>query len=149
MYYHFADKKELFKAVFDSLLIEMNNLILNYPYQGISSIDDLVDGCVAYLKVFTDEVFARIVLIDAPHVLGIDYCRSRDAETCYKALLDGIAAIVKDPETSLLLTDFLSGALDTYALRIALSKQRDNTFDLYSRSFKKIFYKIFTDLSPS
>jgi AcrR family transcriptional regulator len=136
LYHHFADKKDLFKAVYDSLCFEIADRITNYPYKEENPIDDLIDGCSAYLELFIDQAFAQIVLIDAPHVLGMEYCRSKDSDTAYKALYEGVR-LIKRNQQDLLVTDFLSGALDTYALKIATSKDRKKTFKLYNSSFKE------------
>ena len=142
LYHHFADKKEIFKAVYDALYQEVAERIAGYPYKRQSPAEDLIDGCIAYLQIFTDQAFAQIMLIDAPHVLGMDYCRSRDAETAYKALYEGVKSTVKDKKQSVFIADFLSGALDTYALRIAMAPKRKHAFDVYKDSFRALAQRI-------
>lgn len=135
LYHHFPDKMSLFRAVYDDLAQKVGQRIAEYPYAGKSASQDLIEGCVAYLNVFTDPTFARIMLIDAPNVLGVEYCQSRDAETAYKALHEGVKGIVGDPSRALLVTDFLSGALDSYAIRIATATDREQVCAMYSGGF--------------
>lgn len=147
LYHHFLDKNAIFKAVYDDLSQTVLDLIQNYPYKGNQLIENLIDGCVVYLEAFTDHKFAQIVLIDAPYVLGLDYCRSKDAETVYKALHSGVHHIVKDDKKTRLVVDFLSGALDTYALRIALSNDRQKMFTVYASGFRHLAKGILEDRS--
>lgn len=138
LYHHFPDKLTLFRAVYDDLVQQMAERIAAPPCEGKTATDDLIHGCIAYLQVFTDQTFARIMLIDAPNVLGNTYCQSRDAETAYKALHEGVTEIVADPKQALLLTDFLSGALDSYAMKIATADNRGQACEKYSTGFQHL-----------
>ena len=143
LYHHFKDKQEIFKNVYDDLSQQLAEKINNYPYSGKDPLKDLLEGCTVYLSIFTNQTFAQIMLIDGPQVLGIEYCRSRDFETAYKALNEGILEIVGNKQKAQMLTDFLSGALDTYALRIARSKNKKKAFNEISNAFLKLAAKLF------
>jgi len=138
LYHHFPDKLALFRAVYDDLAQQISERIAEYPYERKDVAGDLIQGCIAYLQVFIDEAFARIMLIDAPNVLGAAYCQSRDTETAYKALHEGVGEIVSDASEVLLVTDFLSGALDSYAMRIATAENRDQAYERYSDGFQRL-----------
>ena len=142
LYNHFPHKSDLFKAVYDTLWEEMSKTLSQYPYKEKCLIQDLIDGCCAYMSQFTKQTFAQIILIDAPHILGIDYCRSRDSETAYKALHEGILEITKKKDQALLIADYLSGALDTFALRIATSQNRKTAYKKYATAFEEFTHKI-------
>jgi len=72
LYHHFADKEALFAAAFEEVEVETNVRIL----QAVES-DGTADpiaamqlGAAAFLDVCTEPEMARIMLLDAPSVLG-------------------------------------------------------------------------------
>jgi len=72
LYHHFADKEALFAAAFEEVEVETNVRIL----QAVES-DGTADpiaamqlGAAAFLDVYTQPEMARIMLLDAPSVLG-------------------------------------------------------------------------------
>lgn len=142
LYHHFKDKTELFRAVYDALGEEVAEQLETYPYSGKDSASDLVAGCLLYLEIFTRADFARILLIDGPTVLGLDYCRSRDAETAFKALEEGLAVFNLASIETGLLADFLAGAMDSLALRIALSSDREAAYRQRAPGFERLVRKI-------
>jgi AcrR family transcriptional regulator len=70
LYHHFADKKDLFRAVHEQVEGELVEAI----GQRIGAIEDpwelLVTGVGVFLDECADPVFMRISLLDAPAVLG-------------------------------------------------------------------------------
>ncbi len=143
LYHHFPDKKALFQAVYDQQCQVISDRVGGYPYEGIDPPKELVKGCLEYLRFFKDPAFARIILMDAPNVLGMEYCRSRDAETAYKELYDGIHDFTPDAERAMLTTDFLSGAMDFYAERIAISSNPNEAYETYAAAFEEFANKVF------
>jgi len=137
LYHHFSDKKAIFQAVYDKLCQDIATQLSDYPYTSENGVENLIEGCIAYLKVFTDQTFARIILVDGPGVLGMEYCRSKDAETAYKSLYEGVSIFLNNPEDVELLTDYLSGAMDTFALKIAMAENRQQTFEVNSQAFAR------------
>jgi AcrR family transcriptional regulator len=138
LYHHFPDKKALFQAVYDQLSQEIGEIIAANSHHGNTPIEELINGCVVYLEIFADQAFAQVVLIDGPNVLGMDYYRGSDSETSYSALAEGVADFVEDPVRVRLLADFLSGALDTYALRIAMADDREQAVGEYTEAFREL-----------
>jgi hypothetical protein len=53
-----------------------------------------------------------------------------------------VKIIIKDKKQTVFVADFLSGALDTYALRIAMSSKRKKAFELYKDSFRALAQRI-------
>ncbi|MDX1738035.1 MAG: TetR/AcrR family transcriptional regulator [Alphaproteobacteria bacterium] len=145
LYHHFEDKVEIFRAVYDSLGQRIGEIVESYAQNNGDIRHDLIEGCVAYLKVFTDKTFAQIILIDGPNVLGLDYCRAVDEESAYAALLYGVEQVKTSSMEAVYIADLLSGTLDTYALRIALSENRDLTFDNYADAFRQLADKVLDD----
>ena len=79
LYYHFDDKKDLFRAVHEELEIDLVASI----GARIAGVEDpwelLVRGIRAFLDACTDPALIRIALIDAPVVLGWEEWREVDA----------------------------------------------------------------------
>ena len=79
LYHHFADKRDLFRAVYEQVEAELVASI----GERMSGIEDpwelFVTGLRAFLDACTDRALIRIALLDAPVVLGWDEWREIDA----------------------------------------------------------------------
>ncbi len=79
LYHHFADKEDLFRAVFEQVEEE---LVASIGAQ-MAAVDDpwelLVTGLRAFLDACLDPAIIRISLLDAPVVLGWEEWRGIDA----------------------------------------------------------------------
>jgi AcrR family transcriptional regulator len=94
LYHHFDSKEALFEAVFEA--VETN--VGHETVAASAGIDDPVEalraGCLAWVRMAADPVIGRVVIIDAPAVLGWD--RWREIESRYglgllKVALQGVA----------------------------------------------------------
>ena len=72
LYHHFEDKKDLFRAVHEELEAELAQTIGAQLAAGelTSAVELLRTGVRTFLDACTDRAVARIVLVDAPSVLG-------------------------------------------------------------------------------
>ncbi len=95
LYHHFKDKQDLFKAV---LLDEEKRLAAattaaaarqSNPWQALSA------GCNAFLNECLDPAVQRIVLIDAPAVLGWEAYRQIDADYFLAGVISSIQAAIE------------------------------------------------------
>ena len=62
LYYHFEDKKALFKAVYSEVLEEMASTMRNAVSDNTDPWDALVAGCLAVLDTFTKKECRRIII---------------------------------------------------------------------------------------
>ncbi|HEX2071640.1 MAG TPA: TetR/AcrR family transcriptional regulator [Thermoleophilaceae bacterium] len=79
LYHHFADKKDLFRAVHEQIEGEVMEAIA--AQMADAEADPyalLVIGTRAYLDVCTDPAITRVTLVDAPSVLGWEEWREID-----------------------------------------------------------------------
>lgn len=124
LYHHFRDKEELFQAVFEDAergLVETVRTAANSaqtdPWQGF------LVGCQAFLDACLEPAVQRIVLLDAPSVLGWETWRRVDAEyglgLVRHSLQAAIAARYIDPLPVEPLAHIILGALNEAALLIA------------------------------
>jgi AcrR family transcriptional regulator len=102
LYHHFADKRDLFRAVHEQMEAEVVERIQGQlAASGAGGpIEALQAGVRSYLDACADPSFARITLVDAPAVLGWEEWRRIDEEHALRLILLG-----------------LEGAMDAGALR--------------------------------
>jgi AcrR family transcriptional regulator len=70
LYYHFEDKRDLFRAVFAEVDAELVQGIARVALEQEDPWDQLVTGCDAFLDSCVEPATQRIVFLDAPSVLG-------------------------------------------------------------------------------
>jgi len=70
LYHHFANKQQLFVAVVEATEAELTERIAIAGMNGHTARDQLQLGCEAFLDAAMDPAVRRILLLDAPAVLG-------------------------------------------------------------------------------
>ena len=70
MYHHFADKSALFEAVCDLLTAQAVPCIEAASARAQGPLDALVRGSIAWVGFVTRDDVRKILLVDAPTVLG-------------------------------------------------------------------------------
>jgi len=127
LYHHFADKEDLFRAVFDQVQADLA------AASTVNERDDALDLLTAALQQFLDTSadnadVQQILLIDGPAVLGWGQWRSLEAEYglgVITAMLDAAVAqkvIARQPTAPL--AHMLLAAVDEAALYIANAPDR-------------------------
>jgi AcrR family transcriptional regulator len=79
--HHFGTKQGLFRSVVELLETELAERIAEAAMRGDTPMDHLRLGCLAFLDAALDPAVRRIVLLDAPAVLG--WQAWRDMDTTY------------------------------------------------------------------
>ncbi|RJF68242.1 TetR/AcrR family transcriptional regulator [Rhodopseudomonas palustris] len=93
LYHHFADKQALFRAVIEAESAEVAAEIEAAPSAG-SPIAALVAGGEAYLQAMAAPGRTRLLLVDAPAVLGQEQADAIDSRNGVRTLRDGLQAAV-------------------------------------------------------
>src|ERR671916_2118160 len=70
LYYHFEDKRDLFRAVFAEVDRELVEGVARVALGEPDPWESLLAGCDAFLDACIDPALQRIVFLDAPSVLG-------------------------------------------------------------------------------
>jgi AcrR family transcriptional regulator len=127
LYHHFGSKEGLFRAVVDDVQREVGERVeqaaarVAETHAGIW--EQFVAGCRAFLAASTDPQVQRIMLVDAPAVLGWDVWRDMDSQYSLRSLKQVLAAMASEglivPEPIDALAHLLSGAMNEAALWIA------------------------------
>ncbi len=129
LYHHFADKKDLFRAVHE----ELEQELVAQVGERIAGIDDpwelAVTGVRAFLDACTDPALRQIALIDAPAVLGWEEWRAIDARYGLGLVTFGLrngmdAGVFREQEVTPL-AHLLIGAMTEAALMIANAPDPD------------------------
>ena len=138
-YHHFEDKKALFDAVVVALQIEAAAKIEARAKTQRKVWDRLTDGIDAYLDACLEPAYGRIVIQEAPAVLG--NARYREIEEAYPmALLTAtLTALKRQGELDFEDIDLLSRMVDAMICKVALLlPEAENPKKLRARGQKVI-----------
>jgi AcrR family transcriptional regulator len=123
LYHQFVDKRDVFRAVFDEVEAEVVRAIAEQALSQPDPLAVLRTGVGAWLDACAKPDVQRIVLVDAPAVLGFEEWRAageRNAMGLIVAALEGAmdaGAIERQPLAAL--AHVVAGALDEAALYVA------------------------------
>lgn len=123
LYHHYAGKEGLFEAVVENAMREVQEQIVAQAAGARDPLHALRQGVAAFLDLSTQPAFQRILLIDAPAVLGWQKWREMDGRHGFGLMRNVLAASAKagllraqDPD---MLAHLLQGALIEAAMVIA------------------------------
>ena len=141
LYHHFPSKRDIFHGVCEqeqARLAELQEAAFDSakdPWEGFKR------GCEAYLEAATDPGLQRIMLLDAPGVLGRDGMRELEAET-YAMAAEGLRLamqakrIARRPPEPLL--DLLFGAVAAAASTIARAEDQKAAHKASVRELRRL-----------
>ncbi|MBL8155202.1 MAG: TetR/AcrR family transcriptional regulator [Anaerolineae bacterium] len=125
LYHHFGSKEGLFQAVFSALQQQMAQRIETASAGHDDIWEQLVTGCRVFLEASLEPDIQRILLVDAPAVLGWSVWREFDSQNSMKSLREALEELIAREQIPPLpvdaLTHLLSGAMNEAALWIAQS----------------------------
>jgi AcrR family transcriptional regulator len=124
-YHHFGSKAGLFRAVVEQAQQEVGERVARAVEEYEDPWDQLIAGSRAFLSAGSDPELQRIVLVDAPTVLGWNEWRAMDESSSVHHLVEVLSALVAAgqirPQPIAPLTRLLSGAMNEAALWLAQS----------------------------
>ena len=115
LYHHFADKQALFAAVCEDLHGEMEGAIETHADAQGGAFEGVVAGCLAFLDFLARPDVRRVLILDAPSVLGWEAWNEMDRRHGFGLLVQGVGEAVAegslegDPE---ILATMINGALN-------------------------------------
>jgi AcrR family transcriptional regulator len=123
LYHHFRDKEELFETVFEELAQEVVEQIAATALAHQDPYAALESGCDAWLDACRRPEVQRIMLIDAPSVLGWERWREIDQRyalgVMQMALQRAMDEGALEPQPAGPLSHLLIGALDEAGMLVA------------------------------
>ncbi len=142
LYHHFGSKEGLFAAVLADIQRGVAQRIESVTAAYDDIWDQLVAGSIVFLEVSIDPQVQRIMLIDAPAVLGWSLWRELDAQNSMRSLREALSELIKKHQLPQLpldaLTHLLSGAMNEAALWIAQSGNPQVALSEATQSLKYI-----------
>ena len=95
LYHHFIDKKALFEAALRHVHADAVQTTIAAARESADGVEALKAGCVAWIRLARDPDVRRIVLIDAPSVVGWERWRQIDAAHSFGIVKAGLTAAAK------------------------------------------------------
>ncbi|MER5966989.1 TetR/AcrR family transcriptional regulator [Streptomyces sp. NPDC002057] len=124
-YHHFDSKAGLFRAVVAEVQGELGERVAAAAERETDPWEQLRAGCRAFLAAGADPAVRRIVLVDAPTVLGWEEWRALDEASSARHLTEALEGLMGTgtiaPQPVEPLTRLLSGAMNEAALWLARS----------------------------
>jgi AcrR family transcriptional regulator len=147
LYHHFAGKDALFEAVLEvvenGIMARLTAEIAGAP-DAVSAIES---AALAWIELAGDPVIQRIVLSDAPSVLGLERWRAMNEEHSLGATRLLLQAAADEgrlpPELVVPFAQMLLGALDELALAIARADDREAALATGRHAVRELLRRIF------
>jgi AcrR family transcriptional regulator len=147
LYHHFAGKDALFEAVLEAV----ENGVTTRLTAEISGAPDAVSAvesaALAWLEMAGDPVIQRIILSDAPSVLGLERWRAMNEEYSLGATRLLLQAVADEgrlsPDLVAPFALMLLGALDELAMAIARADDRDTALAAGRHAVRELLRRIF------
>jgi AcrR family transcriptional regulator len=127
LYHHFEDKKALFRAVLERESEAVAAHIEGVAFKGASPRQALLLGASAYFDAMATAGRTRLLLLEAPAVLGLESVVAIDRENAEGTLKTGLSDFLgaaASAATLQALTDMLSAAFDRAAIAIETGADR-------------------------
>lgn len=142
LYYHFKDKKDVFKAVFEETSRDIAKH-LRARKKRKDPLRNLLDGCEAFLVKCMEPDVMQIYLLDAPFVLGWRLWREIDYANAASSLEASIANVVggDDPTRLKILKSAISGMLNELAF-MAADEGADVDLDVIAKEMRCILERV-------
>jgi AcrR family transcriptional regulator len=142
LYHHFPAKAALFEAVFEAVHGELLAASAEASAAATDEVDLMIRGFEAFLDAVLDREVQRIVIVDAPAVLGLARFTELDERYAFGAISAALEAATAagrlradDPAT---LSRLLLGVLTRGAMLIASSPEPAETRDAVARAVREL-----------
>ena len=142
LYHQYRDKRDLFRAVFEAVEIELGQRIAAEVAVESDPWEQLRAGARAFLACALDPAIRRIVLVDGPSVLGWEEWRRIDSQYSLgmvRAVFEvNIAAGNIAPQPVEPLAHLIVGALNEAALAVAAADDPTAAHDEFAASMDRV-----------
>jgi AcrR family transcriptional regulator len=120
LYHHFDSKEKIFQAVFEAVEADIAKAIIAGTRAIADPVQALQTGCDVFLRMARDNTVRRIVLIDAPAILGWQKWREIDARHGFGLLKASLKAAAAEGKAREELTDMFAHILLAALMETAL-----------------------------
>ena len=141
LYHHFKTKTDLFAAVFETVHVELLGRAATASAKAKRGhADGLLKGFESFLDAVLEPEVARIIVLDAPAVLGLERYTELDERYAFVAIVESLELAhaageldVRDAET---LARLLLGAVTRGAMLVANAADKRRTRNAVARSLR-------------
>lgn len=147
LYHHFSGKEALFTAVLEAVEARVTSTVREAGQNAANPLDALRAGCDAWLLLARDPTVRRIVLIDAPSVIGWQAWREMDDQNGLGLLKAGLGMAAAAGRVPAGLVDMyahiLLATLTEVAMLIARSDDAAATIEAGRGAVEQIISRLF------
>jgi AcrR family transcriptional regulator len=147
LYHHFAGKDALFEAVLEAVENGVTDRLAAEIAGAPDAASAVESAALTWIEMAGDPVIQRIILIDAPSVLGLERWRELNEEYALGATRVLLQAVADEGRLSSdLVAPFalmLLGALDELAMAIARADDRDAALAAGRAAVRELLRRIF------
>jgi AcrR family transcriptional regulator len=146
LYHHFKNKEALFEAVLEAIENDTGVRVMEAAAGATDPKEILRLGSLAWVQLAGDPVVRRVLLIDAPAVLGWERWRALE-ERHALGLIKGVLAAIADqgdldPELVDVYSHVILAAINEIALLIARSDQPDREAELGADAIDEVLSRL-------
>jgi AcrR family transcriptional regulator len=142
LYHHFGNKTELFAAVFEQVHLEVLARNARAATEGEDDVDGLRRAFDDFLDAVLDPEVCRIMITDAPSVLGLQRFTELDERYAFAAIVDALERARAEGRLAVSSTEALAhlllGALVRGGMLIATSPTPRETRDEVSATIRDL-----------
>ncbi|HXA30816.1 MAG TPA: TetR/AcrR family transcriptional regulator [Acidimicrobiales bacterium] len=146
LYHHFKNKEALFEAVLEAIENDTGLRVVEAAAGATDPKEILRLGALAWVQLAGDPVVQRVLLIDAPAVLGWERWRALEERHALGLIKGVLAAIAEQGELEPGLVDVFShvilAAINEIALLIARSDQPDRERQLGADAIDEVLSRL-------
>ena len=147
LYHHFANKEALFEAVAEEVETDVGARTLAAAAGADGPVAALRAGSLAWIRLAGDPVVQRILLIDAPSVLGWERWRAMEEQHALggiKAILHLVAGQGKlRPELADTLAHVLLASVNEVALLVARAQDKETAMKEGADAIDELLQRLF------
>jgi AcrR family transcriptional regulator len=147
LYHHFGGKDALFEAVLETVENGVTARLAAEIAEAPDPVSAVESAALAWIEMAGDPLIQRIILIDAPAVLGLERWRALNEEYSLgatRALLQAVADEGRlSPDLVVPFAQMLLGALDEAAMAVARADDRQAALETGRHAVRELLRRIF------
>ena len=148
LYHHFPSKEALFEAVAEDVETSVGAQTVAAADGIDAPVDALRAGFLAWIRLADDPVVQRILLVDAPSVLGWERWRSMEEDHALGSIRAVLQVIAKDgrlrPELVGTLAHVLLASVNEVALLVARSDDKEAAMKAGADAIDELLARLFS-----
>ena len=146
LYHHFKNKEALFEAVLEAIEDDVGLGVMEAAATATDPKAILRSGALAWVHLAGDPVVQRVLLIDAPAVLGWERWRALEERHALGLIRDVLGAIAEQGDLDADLIDVFShvilASINEIALLVARSDQPDREAELGADAIDEVLSRL-------